>query len=157
MSPSTLPTYVTPALGRTTTRSDLVPPCVSQPPQALPAGVYRLQTSPLRGYSHHGDYALLAELRIGEELSLVPEPANPHDRYAVRVHHGDDHIGYLPRESNHVVSRLLRQGAPLRAIVAWIDPTPNPQLPLSLHILWDAANKTKRQKAHPDRVGRLAT
>jgi hypothetical protein len=111
----------------------------SQPPQPLPQGSYCLQTSPLRGYAYRGDLAHLHSLKVGDELTLCPEPANPHDKYAVRVHHRDLHIGYLPSTSNHVVSRLLRQGAPLRAVVAWIDSGSNLQLPLSLHVLWDAA------------------
>lgn len=117
---------------------DPVPVAASQPPQPLPVGAYRLQTSPLRGYIHHGDLAHLLSLKIGDALALVAEPANPHDRHAVRVHHGERHVGYLPRESNHVVSRLLRQGAPLRAAVAWIDPTSDFATPLTLHVLWDA-------------------
>jgi hypothetical protein len=112
---------------------------LSRTTPAPPApAAYRLQTSPLRGYPHHAQPDYLKTLRVGNELTLYAEPANPHDRYAVRVHHHDRHIGYLPRESNHVVSRLLRQGAPLRAVIAWLDPAANPQLPLTLHVLWDA-------------------
>lgn len=111
----------------------------SQPPLPLPAGTYRLQTSPLRGYAYRGDLAHLHSLKVGDELTLCAEPANPHDKYAVRVHHRDQHIGYLPRESNHVVSRLLRQGAPLRAVIAWIDSGSDLNLPLTLHVLWDGA------------------
>ncbi len=106
-------------------------------PLPLPVGAYRLQTSPLRGYAQHGDLAHFHTLKLGDELTLCAEPANPHDRYAVRVHHGDRHIGYLPRESNHVVSRLLRQGCPLRAVVAWLDSGASPHVPLTLHVLLD--------------------
>jgi len=144
MSPTTLSPHAAPAPSHRTDLHDVLIPPPSQAPRPLPANTYRLQTSPLRGFDHHGDYALLSKLRIGDELRLIPEPANPHDRYAIRVHRGDDHIGYLPRESNHVVSRLLRQGAPLRAIIAWVDPTPNPQLPLSLHVLWDSSLPRRR-------------
>lgn len=116
----------------------------SQPPQPLPAGTYRLQTSPLRGYAYRGDHAHLHALKIGDELALCAEPANPHDKYAVRVHHREQHIGYLPSSSNHVVSRLLRQGAPLRAVVAWIDTGSDLHLPLTLHVLWDAARPSSQ-------------
>jgi hypothetical protein len=109
----------------------------SQAPQPLPQGVYRLQTSRLRAYAYYGETAHLHTLKVGDPLTLCAEPANPHDKYAVRVHHQDRHIGYLPRESNHVVSRLLRQGALLRGVIAWIDPGDNLQLPLTLHVLWD--------------------
>jgi hypothetical protein len=111
-------------------------PAPTQLPQPLPPGAYCLQTSALRGYAQRGDIAHFHSLKIGDELTLCPEPANPYDEYAVRIHHRDRHIGYLPRESNHVVSRLLRQGAPLRAVIAWVDPTENFQLPLTLHVLW---------------------
>lgn len=117
--------------------ANYAPHSISQPPRSLPTGVYRLQTSPLRGYSHYGDGAFLLTLKIGDALALVAEPANPHDRYAVRVHLGERHLGYLPRESNHVVSRLLRQGAPLRGVIAWIDPDHTAQPPLTLHVLMD--------------------
>lgn len=139
MPPSHLPTYVVPARDDFSPhdRAHLAP---SPSPLPLPAHAYRLQTSPLRGYAHHADHTLLDSLKLGDPLSLLPEPANPHDRYAVRVHHRDRHIGYLPRESNHVVSRLLRQGAPLRGEIAWLDPQ-NLQLPLTLHVLWDKPAK----------------
>lgn len=118
-----------------------LPPSPS--PQPLPTGAYCLQTSPLRGYAHRGNAAHFHTLKIGEELALCPEPANPYDEHAVRVHHRDRHIGYLPRESNQVVSRLLRQGAPLRGMIAWVDTQPNLQLPLTLHVLWGGPDGTR--------------
>ncbi len=116
---------------------------LSHDPLPVPADAYRLQTSPLRGAVHHADPAALAILKPGDPLDLVAEPFNPHDRYAVRVHLNGRHIGYLPRESNHIVSRLLRQGAPLRAEVAWLAPDLDLHLPLSLHVLWDKPKPRK--------------
>ena len=112
-----------------------LPTGLSHPPPPEPDD-YRLQTSPLRGFIHHGNAADLAILKPGDPLELVAEPYNPHDRHAVRVHLHGRHLGYLPRESNHVVSHLLRQGAPLKAEVAWLCPQLNPHLPLTLHVLW---------------------
>ncbi len=116
---------------------DAIPDRISlAPPMDFPAGYYRLQTSPLRGHQFHAEALWLHLLQPGDPLSLHAEPANPHDRYAVRVHDTDGHhLGYLPRESNHVVSRMLRQGAPLTAMVAWLSPESNP--PLSLWVLWE--------------------
>ncbi len=117
-------------------------------PLPLPANAYRLQTSPLRGFAHRGDLAIPHAVELGDTLALVPEPANPHDPYAVRVHHRDRHLGYLPRESNRIISRLLRQGAPLRAVVAWIDPAFDPRLPLTLHVIWEKpASRPARRTA----------
>ena len=104
-----------------------------------PENAYRLQTSALSGSEYYADLAALAILKPGDPLAHVAEPFNPHDKYAVRVHLNGRHIGYLPRQSNHVVSRLLRQGAPLRAEIAWIAPDLDSQRPLTLHVLWDKA------------------
>lgn len=110
---------------------------LSPAPLPLPSGAYRLQTSPLRGYAHRGSLAHFHTMKLGDALTLCAEPANPHDKYAVRVHHLGQHIGYLPQGGNQVASRLLRQNAPLRAVIAWLDSGPDLQLPLTLHVLCD--------------------
>lgn len=107
----------------------------NQPPVPLPEDVYRIQTSRLAGFHHHGQDAWLHQMKPGDGLELVAEPANPHDKYAVRVHWQGNMVGYLPRSSNHVVSRLLRQGAPLRAVVAWINANEAHGVPMTLHVL----------------------
>lgn len=112
-------------------------PYLSHTPRPLPDDAYRLQTSPLRGAAHYADPATLAILKPGDPLELIAEPFNPHDLYAVRIHLNGRHIGYLPRQSNHVVSRLLKQGAPLRGEVAWLAPDLDLNTPLTLHVLWD--------------------
>ncbi|MCP5536321.1 MAG: HIRAN domain-containing protein [Akkermansiaceae bacterium] len=111
------------------------PQANSQPPVPLPEDVYRLQTSRLAGFNYYGQDIWLHQMKLGEELTLVAEPANPYDQYAVRIHWQDKHIGYLPRTSNHVVSRLLRQGAPIKAAIAWLDPRQERGTPMTLHVL----------------------
>lgn len=106
----------------------------SPPPQPLPEDRYRLQTSRISGYTHHGHDAWLHQMKLDDELQLIAEPANPHDKYAIRVHWQNKHIGYLPRTSNHVVSRLLRQGAPVTAVIAWLDSQNSGNCPLTLHV-----------------------
>jgi len=36
----------------------------------------------------------------GRILSLRPEPRNVHDKHAMRVYHGDEHVGYVTRRFN---------------------------------------------------------
>ncbi len=110
-------------------------PHPSLPPVPLPDNCYRLQTSRLAGFSHHGHPSWIKQMQPGDPLTLVAEPANPHDHYAVRVHWQNQMIGYLPSSSNHVVSRLLRQGAPLRAVIAWTSSGETYDTPLTLHVL----------------------
>ena len=104
------------------------------PPIALPRDCYFLQTSILAGSEYYQFQDLDRNaLDVGTTLTLIAEPANPHDQYAVRVQLVSIHLGYLPRTSNHIVSLLLQQGAPLQARVAWLNHESDP--PLTLHVL----------------------
>lgn len=102
-------------------------------PQALSADSYCLQTSSLAGAEYYQFEEIAPFLKVGAELQLIAEPANPYDKYAVRVHFQEHHLGYLPRASNHVASRLLRQGAPLTAKIAYLYY--QDRRPMSLHVL----------------------
>jgi len=112
-----------------------LPVAISYKPQA-PAGTIAgarcqiLQTSPVRGHRYHDGPQVLRHLKIGERLTLIAEPANPFDEFAVRIEWHGKKIGYLPRERNHQVSRMLRgvtrEGqqvpkVPVHAIIREID------------------------------------
>jgi hypothetical protein len=57
-------------------------------------------------------------LARGERLALRPEPRNPHDANAVAVHRTSGlMLGYIPREANEPIARLLERGARVDAIV----------------------------------------
>ena len=46
-------------------------------------------------------------------LALVREPDNRRDRRAVAVYADDRKLGYLPREDNRVLAKLIRRGLPV--------------------------------------------
>ena len=54
------------------------------------------------------------QLQDGEQLRLVPEPANIYDPYAVAIYpqHGKDRLGYAPRYLAHDIHMLLRDCDP---------------------------------------------
>jgi len=106
------------------------------PPVPIPHDHFRLQTSRIAGIEHHHINQIPDDLEPGVELALNPEPANPHDKYAVRIQYKDNLLGYLPRTSNHIVSRLLRQGAPLTAQVAYLSKSPS-EIPTILPVIND--------------------
>jgi hypothetical protein len=60
------------------------------------------------GVRHHAP-ELVPQLTVGLELQLAPEPDNPHDPCAVAIHFAGWRIGYVPRERNKTISRLLDQ------------------------------------------------
>lgn len=75
------------------------------------------------GFRHHAGPRCLAHLEPGTPLLLQAEPAHPMDRFAVRICWRGHLLGYVPRTDNRHLSRLLRQGAELRARI--LDTAPN--------------------------------
>ena len=49
-------------------------------------------------------------LKIGTELKLVREEDNKFDPYAVAIYYKDFKLGYIPRGSNHDISKYLDMG-----------------------------------------------
>lgn len=57
---------------------------------------------------HEGARDAIAKLRTADELVLVREPSNPHDRNAVAVHAADGtKLGYVPRVDAGAVAKVL--------------------------------------------------
>jgi len=109
---------------------------------ALPAGAQELaarivvQSSPLAGFRHYEAPNLWQDIRQGDALTLVREPANAHDRNAVRVEWRTFKLGYVPRAQNEAVARLLDQGAPLAARVSRLQPVraPNRRIEFEIYL-----------------------
>ena len=77
-----------------------------------------VQSSPLAGFRHHEAKALWNDMRVGDQLALVREPANPYDANAVRVEWQGHKLGYVPRVQNADVARQLDLGVPLAARIS---------------------------------------
>ena len=53
----------------------------------------------------------LSDLPHDVKFRLEPEPENPYDQFAVRVlDPAGFHVGYVPKELSHEVTRLLERG-----------------------------------------------
>ena len=50
---------------------------------------------------------IVGELKPGENLTLVPEPQNPHDCDAVAIYWEDTKLGYVPCDENDFLAQLL--------------------------------------------------
>jgi hypothetical protein len=61
------------------------------------------------GFRHHGGTALLPRLSVGDELRLLPEVDNPHDDGAIAIYAHERCIGYVPRDRNETIGRLMYQ------------------------------------------------
>lgn len=94
-----------------------------------------VQRTPIAGFKHHHAQALWSELREGDVLTLIAEPANAHDAQAIRVDWQGQSLGYLPRTLNGAVSRALAEGAPLSARIRRLREHPDPRRRIEIEIL----------------------
>ncbi len=85
-----------------------------------------VQSSPLAGFQYHQAGELWPELRVGDALTLVREPDNPHDRNAVRVEWRGRMLGYLPKSENRSVAAEMEGGTVVAARIARLREHPNP-------------------------------
>ena len=49
-------------------------------------------------------------LKIGTKLDLVREADNPFDPYAIAIYFGEFKLGFIPRGSNHDISKYIDMG-----------------------------------------------
>ncbi len=73
----------------------------------------------LNGSNHVDDIEEYIEgLSIGDRVQMLREPKNEYDEYAVVVRDMDGNkLGYIPRNNNHIVARLMDAGKLLYGIV----------------------------------------
>jgi hypothetical protein len=77
-----------------------------------------LQDSPLAGFQYHAGKTLWPQMQVGDGLTLIREPDNPHDAKAVRVEWQGQKIGYVPRRENDDVARFMDKGQTLEARIS---------------------------------------
>lgn len=85
-----------------------------------------VQSSPLAGFQYHAAGELWPELRVGDALTLIREPDNPHDRNAVRVEWRGRSLGYLPRAQNRAVAAEMDRGTAVSGRIARLREHKNP-------------------------------
>lgn len=82
---------------------------------AQPATRILVQSSPVAGFQFHEGRQVWDQLKVGDPLTLVREPHNPHDARAVRIEWNNHLLGYVPRAENEAVARQLDRGNRLEA------------------------------------------
>ena len=61
----------------------------------------------VRGFQYYDGPDMMERMKAGEELSLLREPENKFDKHAIAVYYRQRKIGFVPREKNEVLSRLM--------------------------------------------------
>lgn len=85
-----------------------------------------VQISPLAGFQYHAGRALFPLLSVGDRLTLLREPDNPHDPRAVRVEWRGAMLGYAPRADNVDLARLMDGGAQVQGRILQLQKTRDP-------------------------------
>lgn len=85
-----------------------------------------VQSSPLAGFQYHAGAALWERLQVGDELTLIREPDNPHDARAVRIEWRGAMLGYLPRAENEAVAAAMDRGERVTGRIAALVAHKNP-------------------------------
>lgn len=64
----------------------------------------------IAGFSYWDGAEAFEYLKIGTKLTLVREPDNKFDPYAVAIYFDDYKLGFVPRDSNQELSKYLDMG-----------------------------------------------
>ena len=64
----------------------------------------------IAGFGYWDGCEAFEHLKIGSKLDLVRETDNPFDPYAVAIYYGEFKLGFIPRGSNHDISKYLDMG-----------------------------------------------
>ncbi len=104
--------------------------------QAEPAAKARVlvQTTLAAGLRHYDAKVVWPDMRPGDPLALVREPANPHDPDAVRVDWDGHVLGYLPKADSADIARQLDRGQALKARVVTLAKFRNHRRKLEVEI-----------------------
>jgi hypothetical protein len=106
-----------------------------QPLHAQIAAHILLQDSPLAGFQYHAGKMLWPQMQVGDALTLIREPGNPHDAKAVRVEWQGYKIGYVPRRENTDVARFMDGGQALVARITRLAEVRDPWSRVRFEIL----------------------
>ena len=74
---------------------------------------YLLNKFSVAGFGFYDGPELIKLMKLGDELSMIPNPDNLYDEYAVELHWKDNLLGHIPRSDNRHIFRLLEQGMDL--------------------------------------------
>ncbi|MEZ5195249.1 MAG: HIRAN domain-containing protein [Bacteroidales bacterium] len=83
----------------------------------LPANVFKsydkyyLLQFFVAGFRFYKGMELLESMNEGDLLELLREPENPHDECAIALYWNNEKIGFIPRDENALLSRLIDANA----------------------------------------------
>lgn len=89
----------------------------------------------VRGLQFHDlPEGYIDNLYAPQALDLVSEPHNRHNKKAIAVYHNALKLGYLPREDNLLLSKMVRRGLPVRCRLIGVQPEEEAYRQLSIEV-----------------------
>jgi hypothetical protein len=64
----------------------------------------------IKGFSYYAGAEAFTQLEIGSQITLQLESDNHYDENAIALYNEDYKLGYVPRESNSSIAKLLKAG-----------------------------------------------
>lgn len=83
---------------------------------------YALYEGWIAGYRYYDGPALENRFKAGYSLQLHREPQNSHDRNAISIYTGKHKLGYIARDDNEIVAKLMDQGAEVGGEIVKFNP-----------------------------------
>ena len=69
-----------------------------------------MSTFYIAGFQHYDGALVLAKIKPGKKLKMVPEPDNPHDPDAIELRFKKAKLGYVPRAENGLLAAMAHYG-----------------------------------------------
>ena len=104
-------------------------------PALADGGRMVIRSSPLAGSQYYDLDLSREQIKLGDELTLIRESDNRHDRNAIRVEWRGRKLGYLPRAHNQAVARAIDEGESVVARISQIRDDANPWRRLEFEVL----------------------
>ncbi|GGL43448.1 HIRAN domain-containing protein [Sporolactobacillus putidus] len=83
----------------------------------------------IAGFTYYDGLDVIEELTLGKSVDLVVEPDNPYDPEAVAIFYQNKKLGYIPKDRNTMISKILYfgHGDIFEAKIQFADKEQNPE------------------------------
>lgn len=110
-----------------------------------------LFSTPVAGTNHVEDFEMIFySLMKGRHLTLSREPRNHYDSRAIAVMVEEKRIGYIPRRSNHLLSRMMDSGIKVYCTVSEDHPRDDGELHIDIFQEMPCHPAVRHVSVYPD-------
>lgn len=93
----------------------------------------------IAGFTYYEGASVFGKLRIGKKLTLKMEEKNKYDPKAVAIYYKSSKIGFVPRNENRIIYKLLKIGLSknIQIRIQRIDASAHPeeQIQVVVHLI----------------------